>query len=866
MHHVFISYSRTDSQLVEQLVSALETHRIQLWIDRRDIPVSVPWLDEVRRGIREADLFVVCESFAWYESRACAVEAGIAVESQKRIVHVDLAASGAQAAAATVARAYANLTLADRTAVELAVDTEAWVRLGRSRKQLPARKALRRYRKLAKQPGRALTAESRAYIHAARRRALRRSIAAGLGVTVLYTSYTSERALDRVSNQYNQTINQQTQIAGDAFQAVTGSGNDVYTALNTAGRFKNIGSSFLKQTQLMAALNVPVPDDSRVADGATLLGFTDNTVDADGPRLLASSNAWGVLGKAGLARQGTLPPHAASAVAGSDSSDSFAAVLGSGIVVAVKQGRQRTDPCPAATTVGLSPAGNTVVSAGTHGACVWHIGDAQGHEVRLYAGSSITAVAATDTRLVLGLANGSVAIGPPNGPFTVQPPPSAHAGAVTQLAISADGSLAAAATAGSSSVAVFATADGSLHRSLSCAGVPGALAFSPDAQVLAVGISSQVELEDLADGVEKVMLQGDSGDIEQVAWSTDGAGVWALSSHDRASHWTWRTGTVYYDDPQTWFVGLSGSSSGTYLVGSRDGALRLVDPAHNTTRTVYTSPTQPIYSSASDTSGRYAAIGTDGTVSVVNLGTRTTINALLRSDCPVGALGFSPDDRTVYAACSTGLYEIDPLTGAVRRKIVVPEDGFVSLAVASRSGDVFLGGQQGRLYEVSAGSATAVLLKKAGTAVPVSAVAVSADGHEAVFGADGLNSVGNAFAGTFASGSWTWNATAFPDSVSTAQEARSIAMSPDGSHFAVGFVDGLVEVMETDSLNPDWTWTEAQGAIRGMVYTASGDLVISTRDGIVAQLTACPDCESTDLLIGLAARRVAQARALGLAP
>src|SRR5258708_17376683 len=87
------------------MAAALEALRIPLWIDRRDIPVSVPWLAEVRRGIREADLFVVCESFAWYESRACAVEAGIAAETQKRTGHVHPAPPGPPAPAAPGPRA-----------------------------------------------------------------------------------------------------------------------------------------------------------------------------------------------------------------------------------------------------------------------------------------------------------------------------------------------------------------------------------------------------------------------------------------------------------------------------------------------------------------------------------------------------------------------------------------------------------------------------------------------------------------------------------------------------------------------------------------------------------------------------------------
>src|SRR3954454_8311975 len=59
MHHVFVSYSRRDAEWVNHLVRWLEQAGVGVWLDQRDIPVTLPWLEEVSDAILEADLFVM---------------------------------------------------------------------------------------------------------------------------------------------------------------------------------------------------------------------------------------------------------------------------------------------------------------------------------------------------------------------------------------------------------------------------------------------------------------------------------------------------------------------------------------------------------------------------------------------------------------------------------------------------------------------------------------------------------------------------------------------------------------------------------------------------------------------------------------
>ena len=59
MGHVFISYSRRDSETVEEIVAELEKAGIQAWIDREAIVPGKQWRKQIVEGIDTADAFIL---------------------------------------------------------------------------------------------------------------------------------------------------------------------------------------------------------------------------------------------------------------------------------------------------------------------------------------------------------------------------------------------------------------------------------------------------------------------------------------------------------------------------------------------------------------------------------------------------------------------------------------------------------------------------------------------------------------------------------------------------------------------------------------------------------------------------------------
>ena len=59
MGQVFISYSRRDSETVENIVSQLEAEGINAWLDREDIKPGQQWRKQIVEAIDTADAFVL---------------------------------------------------------------------------------------------------------------------------------------------------------------------------------------------------------------------------------------------------------------------------------------------------------------------------------------------------------------------------------------------------------------------------------------------------------------------------------------------------------------------------------------------------------------------------------------------------------------------------------------------------------------------------------------------------------------------------------------------------------------------------------------------------------------------------------------
>ena len=88
MSDVFISYSRVEGGFVRRLNDALSAADRDAWVDWEDIPPSAEWMDEIRRAIDAADIFIFVISPDSLASSVCQTELEHASEDNKKIIPV----------------------------------------------------------------------------------------------------------------------------------------------------------------------------------------------------------------------------------------------------------------------------------------------------------------------------------------------------------------------------------------------------------------------------------------------------------------------------------------------------------------------------------------------------------------------------------------------------------------------------------------------------------------------------------------------------------------------------------------------------------------------------------------------------------
>lgn len=88
MASIFISYSRKDEVFARKLTEKFENQNLDFWIDWDDIPPSVEWLQEIKKGIEEADIFLFLLSPDSINSKVCKQEIDHAIKNGKRLIPV----------------------------------------------------------------------------------------------------------------------------------------------------------------------------------------------------------------------------------------------------------------------------------------------------------------------------------------------------------------------------------------------------------------------------------------------------------------------------------------------------------------------------------------------------------------------------------------------------------------------------------------------------------------------------------------------------------------------------------------------------------------------------------------------------------
>lgn len=856
MHEIFISYSRADTAVVDEIVSALDSAGAPSWLDRTDIPFSFPWFDEVRGAIAGSSLVAVCETLEWYGSEACRLELLVAQQHSKRVVYVD-PAQGAGKAAERILAEYRATSDVQRMHSELLRRSGDWDRAHRPRSALATGRLLRRLCQVESTEDLALSPPARDYLAASGRRDRRRKIWAAAGASVLTLSFLALDLVHGVQKKAHDDLAQENADLIGSAAARLKLESDVYGALRESSTQVQAGKrSFLVRERLMDALNIPVPDRSVIPSAYGVSGFASQLIPAE-PTLI-DGRGRPVSGTPVSVRE-NLAVRGSTATTVSDDAGKLTLTVSGHTVTMTAGHRAVTPPCHTGTLAAVAPDGTSAATADGTTICWWHAGG-RNTTVRLPGGSRITALASYAGGLVAGTSDGRIhRLANGQAPRRVNLPGSA--GAISWLVPAHKGDLVAAGHAGSGVVDVFRPRTGALYRRLATAGTDHTAAFSPGDQVLAIGTGPTIQLFDMPTGLPRVPLNGSVGEVRAVAWSEDGARVWAITDHSRVSSWLRRTGTVLTSDPSKWFIGLTGPDpQGRGFAATRSGELDTVDLNHGTLLDRVRTSASDVVVLASPATGGLAALGMDGKVLIRD--TRAgTEHTLTYPGCDVVSLAFAQVPGKLYVGClNTEVRLVDINDGRVLRTVSLSDDAALSIAPADD--EVFLGGYEGRVFTVRADLSGLKKIYTTHAALSLRNLAITPDGTSVVAGGDGVNGHGGSFVLTN-DGQWKPHALLYPDA--TADQSRALVLNPRTGFAAVGFSDGTVRMLDPIKVLPGWTWTDPVGGVRGLAFSQDGTrLTVATREGMLETIAACPSCESIDALATIAQQRLATARRLGL--
>lgn len=181
MARVFISYSRMDAEAALIFADRLRDSGFDIWLDQRDIPVSVPWLEEIEAAIRGSAVVVVVDSDRWRSSENCRAEAEIAEQWRVPAVHIAADAKPAEVLG-SVAGLLDQRTVDDERRTELFVRAGDWATRGRPPGALVSGRTLRHYARAVRVLSPRIPAVVSAFLGACRRRQRRRTALRRIGL------------------------------------------------------------------------------------------------------------------------------------------------------------------------------------------------------------------------------------------------------------------------------------------------------------------------------------------------------------------------------------------------------------------------------------------------------------------------------------------------------------------------------------------------------------------------------------------------------------------------------------------------------------------------------------------------------------
>ena len=87
-NEIFISYSRRDQKITEDIIESLQMHDVDIWFDKSDIPKGVEWWLTIESGILNANAFIFILSLESLHSEVCNWELHWAIQHNKKIIPV----------------------------------------------------------------------------------------------------------------------------------------------------------------------------------------------------------------------------------------------------------------------------------------------------------------------------------------------------------------------------------------------------------------------------------------------------------------------------------------------------------------------------------------------------------------------------------------------------------------------------------------------------------------------------------------------------------------------------------------------------------------------------------------------------------
>lgn len=743
MHHVFVSYSRADAKWVTQLTQRLETAGNAIWLDQRDIPMTLPWFEQIGDAIAAADLFLVCDSPTSRESANCGAEARLAFEARKPSLEVTVG-EDPTAAAGAVTRAVAEQHPSERARTEIAVLARDWDRGGRQRNALISARVRRRLSaEIVPQPR--LGQLERAFLKASRSRSRRRAAVSVLIALTVAISVLLAIGFDAAVEKYEAANDRQAAAYTETNRALRRVADDPYAGLGEAAVLGR-NESATDAEVIADAFDSGVPEDAfRVPRSARRftaaeVGSVVAVVDADGD----------VLGRGAMERD-------------------------------VRVAR----PVPSEVGAEQEPSG-------------WWL--------------------ETDP----------------------------HSGGVD----------------------VFR--DGVLWRRIAFSQRPQALALSPDRRELAAAAGGLVEIADLRLGRVRTEVSGAVGPIRDLAWSVDGAHLWALG-RGLVVAWDVRDGVVLLNRSDERFEALLPGGAGTAWVVGQSGTLRKFDVGNGRVLTTL-RVRDKIHAGGGAADGSVAALSGERGLWIVPLGGATP-RLMPFDECTSGRPVFA-DPETLYLPCiNADLLRISVQARRVEQRIRVSPIGVFAIRPLPRTDVLLASDTLSGLFAVRGdgegdGEGESEEIFRGGCGGSITRIAVDASGKVVAPVGSGTGFSGCLRRGMLDGGDpsdrgdWTFDA--LNDEAGSVL-AEAAAVSRDSNVFAYGYSDGTVILHPTVNILPSLTVTNVVGEIRDMYVTAGDQLLVATADGIVQRLPLCDRCLTNRALARLARARLARGFELGTA-